>query len=299
MPAEGLNWMPRKEILSYEELVRICTLLVNMGIKKIRITGGEPFVRKGMINFIEQLIGLERLEEVNITTNGVLTAPLVPALKKIGVHSLNLSLDTLDRKRFQAITRRDELPAVLDTLETALQSGMPVKINAVVMDKKNTDDILSLAALTKENALSVRFIEEMPFNGASNGLKGISWDYRRILARIREHYPGLQKMADPHASTSLNFQVPGHKGTIGVIPAYTRSFCGSCNRIRLTPEGELKTCLYGKGVVNLKDKIREGLPDELLKTALMKAFQSRTKDGWEAERQQGNVLHPSMAKIGG
>ena len=299
MPEQGLHWLSRKELLSYEELLRICSLLVEMGISKIRLTGGEPFVRKDLLGFIEQLVQLKGLEQITLTTNGVLTAPLIPQLKRLDIHAINLSLDTLDRQRFFAISHRDELPAVLRTLEAALQAQMEVKVNAVVMEGKNTEDIIPLAALTKHLPLAVRFIEEMPFNGSAHTYSGGTWDYRRILAIIKEQFPGLQKIADPPYSTSLNYKVPGHKGTIGVIPAYTRSFCGSCNRIRLTADGTLKTCLYEGEGLSIKDLVRMGCTDEQLQIAVQKALQQKARDGWEAERISQTAQLPSMATLGG
>src|SRR3954453_23654697 len=150
MPEEGIDWLSRKEIMTYEEMLRICSLLIKTGVEKIRITGGEPFVRKDIMRFLTVLSKINGLKQLTITTNGVLTAPLVPELKKLGIHSINLSLDTLDRNRFFSITRRDELPKVLETLGQLLRSNIDVKINAVVMDGKNTDDIIPLAELTKD-----------------------------------------------------------------------------------------------------------------------------------------------------
>lgn len=299
MPQQGLDWLPRKELMSYEELLRLCSVLTGMGIQKIRITGGEPFVRKDLLSFLAELVQLSGLEQVTITTNGVLTAPLLPHLKQIGIRSVNLSMDTLDRNRFFSITRRDEFPAVWRTLDTALQLDMEVKINAVVMEGKNTEDIIPLAELTRQHPVSVRFIEEMPFNGTGHAYSGISWDYQRILSVLKAHYAGLQKRADPPSSTSLNYAVPGYRGTIGIIPAYTRSFCSTCNRIRLTPEGVLKTCLYDGGVMNIRDLMRRGYSDSDLKEELTKALQQRARTGWEAEQRSAAALHPSMAAIGG
>ncbi|HYC29710.1 MAG TPA: GTP 3',8-cyclase MoaA [Chitinophagaceae bacterium] len=297
MPAEGLDWLSRKEIMSYDEMLRLCSVLIEMGIKKIRITGGEPFVRKDMLHFLTQLSQLPGLQQLNITTNGVLTAPLMPRLKEIGIGSINLSLDTLDRRRFLAITRRDELDAVLRTLEAALKHGLPLKINAVVMDGKNIEDIVPLVTLTKELPVTVRFIEEMPFNGMGREQLGIAWDYRRILGLISKHF-NIQKIQDPPASTSLNYSIPGHTGTVGVIPAYTRSFCGTCNRIRVTPDGSVKTCLYDVGALNIKDLLRMDYSNEQLKSALMQASRKKAATGREAEARAANS-HPSMASIGG
>ncbi|WP_426667313.1 GTP 3',8-cyclase MoaA [Mucilaginibacter sp. McL0603] len=301
MPEEGLNWLSRAELMTYEEMLQTCTLLVKMGIDKIRITGGEPFVRKDIMQLLSSLSKLKGLNELTITTNGVLTAPLVPELKKLGVHSVNLSLDTLDANRFFSITKRDEFHKVMETLEQLLKYDVEVKINAVVMDGKNTQDIVPLVQLTKELPVSVRFIEEMPFNGDGHIYDGLKWDYVRILDEIKHEFPNMQKLTDGAYSTSYNYQIPGHKGSVGIIAAYSRTFCGTCNRIRVTPEGELKTCLYDAGVLNIKDLMRKGISNEDLQVKLIDAFTHRPKDGWEAEHNR-NVNHPaheSMATIGG
>jgi molybdenum cofactor biosynthesis protein A len=301
MPEEGIDWLSRKEIMTYEEMLRICSLLIKMGIEKIRITGGEPFVRKDIMQFLTALSKINGLQQLTITTNGVLTAPLVPELKKLGIHSINLSLDTLDRNRFFAITHRDELPKVLQTLEQLLQHNIDVKLNAVVMREKNIQDIIPLVELTKNLPVSVRFIEEMPFNGEGNHYSNLQWDYIHILDTIKEKYPNIQKIPDAPFSTSYNYHIPGYIGNVGVIAAYTRSFCGTCNRIRITPQGMLKICLYDDGVLNIKDLQREGFNDSDLQTTLINAISKRAKDGWEAEKNRtGKIgVHESMATIGG
>jgi len=301
MPEEGIDWLSRRELMSYEEMLRACTVLVKMGIEKIRITGGEPFVRKDIMPFLRDLSQLPGLHTITLTTNGVLTAPLVPELKKLGIRSVNLSLDTLDRNRFFSITRRDELPAVLATMDQLLLHGIKVKLNAVVMDGKNTEDILPLAALTRDLPIDARFIEEMPFNGDSHQYTRLAWDHARILDTIRQAYPNIEKVADEPGATATHYQVPGHKGRIGIIAAYSRTFCGSCNRIRLTPQGVLRTCLYDNGVMNIKDLMRSGGSDAVLQAALLDALGRRAKDGWEAEKNRTNhePLHESMATIGG
>jgi molybdenum cofactor biosynthesis protein A len=296
MPADGIDWLSRKELMSYEEMHRLCSLLVKAGIEKIRITGGEPFVRKDIMSFLSGISKLNGLRELTITTNGVLTAPLVPDLKKLGIRSVNLSLDTLDRNRFFAITRRDELPQVMDTMDQLLRHGIQVKLNAVVMDGKNTGDIVPLVALTKDLPVAVRFIEEMPFNGSGAGYQALRWDHLQILETIKDQFPAIEKIPDPPFSTSYNYRIPGHKGSVGIIAAYTRSFCGTCNRIRITPQGMLKTCLYDGGVLSIKDILRGDHSDEYLQTAIMTALNKRAKDGWEAEK---NVVHESMSSIGG
>jgi cyclic pyranopterin phosphate synthase len=301
MPEEGLNWLQREELMTYEEMLQICELLVKMGIEKIRITGGEPFVRRDMMNFLTALSKIDGLNELTITTNGVLTAPLVPELKKLGIKSVNLSLDTLDANRFFMITHRDEFAKVMETLDQLLKHDIKVKINAVVMDGKNTQDIIPLVEMTKDIPISVRFIEEMPFNGEGHAYTGLKWDYIRILDEIKDQYPKIQKIADPADSTSYNYHIPRHKGHVGVIAAYSRTFCGTCNRIRITPDGVLRTCLYDEGVMNIKTLMRSGISDFDLQSRLINAFASRAKDGREAEQRRNlsDPVHESMATIGG
>ena len=295
MPEHGIDWLGRSELMTYEEMSRICSVLSAHGVNKIRITGGEPFVRKDIMSLLGGLAAMPGVDELTITTNGILTAPHIPELKRMGIRSVNLSLDTLDRNRFFAITRRDELPAVLNTMNELLSHGIHVKINAVVMEGKNTADIPELVALTKDLPIGVRFIEEMPFNGTGE-VRPLVWNHLKILGAIRESYPGIMKSADPAHSTAYNYKIPGHKGDVGIIAAYTRSFCGTCNRIRITPQGMLKTCLYDNGVVNLRDILRRGATDEQLLAEVKNAIGKRARDGHEAEQ---NATHESMAAIGG
>lgn len=301
MPEDGLNWLSRAELMSYEEMLRACTILVNMGIQKIRITGGEPFVRKDIMKLLTAIAKLDGLRDLGLTTNGVLTAPYVPRLKAIGIKSVNLSLDTLDAGRFLSITRRDEFGAVMTTLDELLKHNIQVKINAVVMEGKNTQDIIPLVQLTKDLPVSVRFIEEMPFNGDGQIHKTkMSWDYIRILQEIEEAFPQIKKIQDPAYSTAYNYHISGHSGNVGIIAAYSRTFCGTCNRIRITPQGILKNCLYDDGVLNIKDLMRSGNNDDAIKDSLLNAFNVRVKDGWEAETLVKNTgMHESMAAIGG
>lgn len=301
MPEEGLDWLSRKEILTFEEMLRLCSLFVKMGIEKIRITGGEPFVRTDIMQFLWSLSKLPGLRQLTLTTNGVLTAPHVPELKRMGIRSVNLSMDTLDRNRFFAITKRDELPRVLKTLDALIANDMEVKLNSVVMGEKNAQDILPLVELTKDLPVSVRFIEEMPFNGGNLHTDSLPWNYKRIMELITQKFPSIQKMEDGDYSTSYNYHIPGHKGSVGVIAAYSRTFCGTCNRLRITPQGMLKTCLYDNGVLNVKELIRSTPGDEKLQHALLHAIHHRSENGWVAERlrQETMPVHESMATIGG
>lgn len=301
MPEEGIRYMPKEDLLTYEEMLRLVRILVSLGIDKIRITGGEPFVRKDIPDFLAALSRLEGLKQINITTNGTTTADLVPELARMGIHSVNLSLDTLDRDRFHQITRRDNFDEVMRTFDALLHHGINTKINAVVMAGQNIDDLIPMAELTRDLPVSVRFIEEMPFNGEGQHYEQLYWHHANILAHLKERFPDLEKLPDPPASTSYNYQIPGHKGSIGIIAAYTRTFCGTCNRIRITPQGSLKTCLYDTGIFNIRDIMRAGATDEQVIGSFLDALSHRAKDGWEAERNRGfdRPVSESMARIGG
>lgn len=301
MPEEGIRYLPKKDLLTFEENHRLISLLASMGITKVRLTGGEPFVRNDLMKLIRNIVEIPGIRDLHLTTNGVLTAPHIPELKKLKIASVNLSLDTLDKKRFHAITRRDEFDPVMNTLNLLIASEIPVKINAVVMVGKNIEDIVPLIELTKLNKVDVRFIEEMPFNGEGNHYTSLTWTYSKILEYIKDHYPSVYKIPDPEFSTSYNYHIPGHLGKLGIIAAFSRTFCGTCNRIRVTAQGTLKTCLYDDGVLDIRQLLRTGLDDEAIKESLLRAFHSRAKDGFEAEAKRKNhaPVSESMSTIGG
>ncbi len=300
MPEKGIDFVQRSDLLSYEEMLRLVGLMASMGINKVRITGGEPFVRKDLMEFLEKLGQIEGITDVHLTTNGTLTHNLIPDLEKIGINSVNLSIDSLDETRFYEITRRKTFKKVMSTFNQLIGSGIRTKLNMVVMGGKNIDDIVEMIELTRDKDISVRFLEEMPFNGVGKRTDIEWWDQKKILGHIKVHYPDLVKLEDPPHSTSSNFRVPGYLGSLGIIASYSRLFCGTCNRIRLTPTGVLKTCLYDNGVFNVRDMIRQGATDDELKTAFLNALSHRAKDGFEAEKNRADfMISESMATIGG
>ncbi len=301
MPEAGIHYLPKKELLTFEEIERLIKILAALGITKVRLTGGEPFVRKDLMKLIKSITKIPGINDLHLTTNGVLTAPYIQELKSIGVASINLSLDTLDRDRFFKITRRDEYDVVMESLHAIIKAEIPVKINTVVMENKNTEDIIPLINLTKEHPIAVRFIEEMPFNGEGNHYPVLHWSYTKILNHIKEEFPNLLKEQDPENSTSYNYRIPGYVGNVGVIAAFSRTFCGTCNRIRMTAQGTLKTCLYDDGVLDVRHLLRSALSDEEITIELMKAFSNRPKDGFEAEqlRKNSKPISESMSTIGG
>lgn len=297
MPEEGIRYLPKRELLTFEELVKLTEILSGLGISKVRITGGEPFLRKDLIKLMEEIRSIDGIAELHITTNGLLAGDYLDDLVRLGINSVNLSLDTLDPERFKLITRRDEFYKTQEVFNRLQQSGIPVKINTVVMDGKNIEDILPLAELTKHKGISVRFIEEMPFNGTGMRFQSLQWNERRMLEYLKTHYPQLEMVTAGKHDTAKVYQIPGYSGTIGIIAAYTRNFCGTCNRIRLTAQGMLKTCLYDQGVLNVRDLMRSGSSDAEIRNAFIQAFRSRPKDGFEAEKNF--VIRDSMSTIGG
>lgn len=298
MPQEGIRYLPKKELLTFEEIERLVRILAACGVSKIRLTGGEPFLRNDLMTLLRTITDTEGVKEVHVTTNGLLTTPHIAELKALGIASVNLSLDTLNRERFRTITRRDEFDKTWEAFQLLMKHEIPVKLNAVVMEGKNEEDILPLVELTRQYPVSVRFIEEMPFNGGSHAAS-LTWTYKRILEKIQDHYP-LEKLPMREHATAYEYQVPGYAGNIGVIAAFSRTFCGSCNRIRLTAQGVLKTCLYDDGVLNIKDWMRAGKSDGEVREKLMAAFQNRPKDGFEAEERRISApVMESMSTIGG
>ena len=301
MPEAGIRYLHKNELLTFEEIERLISIMADLGISKVRLTGGEPFVRNDLMKLIRTIVEIQGIKEVHLTTNGVLTAPHIAELKQLGIASVNLSLDTLDNIRFKEITRRDEFEPVINTLELLLKNEIPVKINAVVMDGKNIEDIIPLIELTKNKPIDVRFIEEMPFNGEGNHYPTLLWTHTKIKQYIVEHYPSLLKIQDADFSTSSGYRIPDYVGSIGIIAAFSRTFCGTCNRIRVTAQGELKTCLYDDGVLNVKQLLRSTNDNEMIKVPLIAAFRSRPKDGFEAEvnRKNNSSVSESMSTIGG
>lgn len=301
MPAHGIDWLPKSHLLSYEEMLRLCRIVTEMGINKIRITGGEPFLRKDLMTFLNQLVELPGLDGVHITTNGVLTGQYLKELKSIGITSLNLSLDTLDRDRFNQITRRDEFDTVMTTFHRALDLGFELKVNCVVMEGKNIEDVLPLVELSQNHNISVRFIEEMPFNGDGHDISALKWNNRKILETIKEKYPHAAHKPAYETSTAAVYQIPGFEGDFGIIAAYSRTFCGTCDRIRVTAQGDLRTCLYGDNEISLRDLLRESQDNDFIKRSIQTVIQSRAKDGFAAEkaREEKNPLTESMSTIGG
>jgi cyclic pyranopterin phosphate synthase len=301
MPAEGAAIVERKELLTFKEMYRITRVLSELGVNKVRLTGGEPFVRKNFIDFIKMLSFNDRMDEINITTNGVLIAEHISELEKLKVKTINLSIDSLDADNFKKITRRDVFDKVWDTYEKIKGSTLKLKLNVVVQSGANTSEINDFVALTKEENIEIRFIEEMPFNGVGERSTKEVWNFKRILQEIEKGYPSISKLPVKKSATSHMFKVSGFKGSVGIIPAYTRTICHDCNRIRVTSTGLLKNCLFDEGVFNLRDYIRNGASDKELKQLFIDLVAKKPKDGFvaEANRVKNKKVSESMSSIGG
>ncbi len=299
MPECGIDFVRRVDLLSYEEMIRLAKIHARMGVNKIRITGGEPFARKDLLTFIRGLSAIEGIDEIHVTTNGTVSADKVKEFKDAGITGINLSLDTLDAKRFEKITRRDEFDKVMQTFNLLLEEKIPVKINVVHMYGVNHDEMADMCNMALNNPVDVRFLEEMPFNG-SNTLRKESWTAAQIENELRSLFPAIQQITVPATETARVFTIPGYQGRIGIIPSFTRTICGGCNRIRVTPTGQLKTCLYDNGVLDLRKMLRTESNDEVIEQAIRLAVSLKPKDGFEAESSiPTSEGRESMATIGG
>jgi cyclic pyranopterin phosphate synthase len=299
MPSEGINFAKNDKLFTIEELSKLSAILVSQGINKIRITGGEPFVRKDVMVLLAQLANMEGLEDISITTNATLIGPYIDELKGLGIKNINVSLDAIDKATFERITRRNQYDVVHNNLIRLITEGFNVRINFIALDGQNTQDILPILELTRHYDVAVRYLEEMPFNGGSKKFQSITWDYKRILEHIREAYPDYYKLISPETSTSINYKIPGFKGSFGVIPSFSRTFCGSCNRLRISATGDVITCLYAKASANLREILRGANSEERIKDEILKAVGSRAKTGFEAQEKYKDVFSNSMTSIGG
>lgn len=298
MPAEGIDYVNREDLLSYEEMLRLTRIFVSLGVNKIRLTGGEPFVRRNFYGFLKRLTKIEGLEKIAITTNGAVASKHIPFLKEIGITSINLSLDTLDKERYTQITRRDFFDQAMETYHAVLEAGIKLSVNMVVMEGKNSNDIVPMAMLTQNDNVTVRFIEEMPFNG-TGARETVGINYKKIVETLEAGLPNMLAVPFEDGTTAQEYTIEGHKGKVGVIAAYTRTFCGSCNRIRVTATGEMKNCLYDQGVLNLKRLLSDGSSDQMICEAIKAGYQKKHKDGRESEAARLTSVSESMSSIGG
>ena len=298
MPEEGVQWVPHNAVLSYEEILRLCRVFAGLGLSKIKLTGGEPLVRRGLDRFIADAKAIPGIQCVTLTTNGVLLAEQLPGLVSAGLDGVNISLDTLNREQFRAITRRDDLDRVLAGLNAALDCpGLNVKINCLPMGR-NDDQLVPLVELARERPLSVRFIEVMPI-GLGKELTYRSEDEVRAMLETRfgpmEPFHGRLGNGPCHY-----FSLPGFAGKVGFISALSHQFCSECNRVRLTSDGFLKTCLQYELGVDLKALMQDGRDDAFLAEAVRQAIYNKPLQHHFTDTSGQQALeHHGMSRIGG
>jgi len=301
MPKEGVSQFGHSEILSYEEILRLATLAVKRGINKIRITGGEPLVRKGVVYLVERFSRLPGINDLSMTTNGVLLGEFARALYGAGLKRVNISMDSLDPGKYREITRGGDLQKVWEGIETARRAGIhPIKINVVAIAGFNDREVEDFARLTLKEPFQVRFIEFMPIGSLSE------WKPENCIssARIRERIERLSPLVplaegdNGHGGPARLFRFPGAVGQIGFISPVSDHFCGSCNRLRLTADGKLKTCLFSEELTDLKPLLRSGAGDEELENKLDEALLTKPLHHGPIEGVMKRC-HLPMVKIGG
>ena len=294
MPEEGVPLSPDRELLTTPEIVLLSSVFVSQGVSKIRLTGGEPTVRRDILPLMHQIGQLRQhgLKEICITTNGISLHRKLDKMVESGLTGVNLSLDTLDPWQFQIMTRRKGYDAVQKSIDRILEmnrlgAGIKLKINCVVMRGVNDREVLPFVDMTQEKNIEVRFIEYMPFDG-NKWSKNKMFSYQEMLDLIRTKYPTLQKVQDHKNDTSKTWHIPGFAGKIGFITSMTHNFCGSCNRLRITGDGNLKVCLFGNAEVSLRDILRKsnsGEPiDEQAFEAMKQIEMDRRRDLLTSDR---------------
>ncbi len=296
---EGVPKLAHGEILTYEEFLRLAALFARCGVDTVRVTGGEPLVRPGVEQLVAGLKATPGIRKVTMTTNGVRLAEKLPALLAAGLDSVNISLDTLDAETFRRITARDELAHVLEGIRAALASGIPVKLNCVPQAGVNEAELETLAALAKDNALQVRFIEMMPI-GYGAAMPCISGP--ELRERFARRWPELASLspAQEHAlgdGPAVYYTVPGWQGSIGFIAAVHGKFCASCNRVRLTSQGFLRPCLASEAGCDLRALLRGGASDEQLLQAIREAVFEKPREHHFEDRSMPATR--GMYQIGG
>jgi len=299
MPAQGIRLRRHEEMLRYEEIVRLVRMAVGMGIRFVRLTGGEPLARKGLTDLVTMLRAIPGLEELTMTTNGTLLAPHACALAEAGLDRVNISLDTLRPERFRRITRRGELKEVLTGIEAAEEAGLgPIKLNMVIVRGLNDDEVAELARLTLEHPWHVRFIEPMPLGSH------VLWEEDRyvpaseVRGRIEAALGPLSPAQGPRGNgPARSFQLQDGLGTVGLITPWSQHFCPSCNRLRLTADGRLRPCLLSEVEVDLRGPMRDGAREAELQRLIQRAVELKPIGHYLEER--GGPQGRAMSEIGG
>ena len=301
MPADGLPWLERDEVLSFEEIERLVDLLVRLGIEDVRLTGGEPLVRREFPRLVAMLAAVPGLGDLSLTTNGYLLERDAAALVDAGIGRVNVSIDSLARDRFFQITRRDALPQVLRGLEAiaAHERVRPIKVNAIAMRDFTEREVGSFVELARTSDYQVRFIEFMPLDGDGAWNPGQVLSAQEILETISARYP-LERVTAPGCSDPATlYRFTDGRGEIGIIPTVTEPFCATCNRIRLTADGQLRTCLFSIDEWDLREPLRSGATDREIADIFVQAVAHKEKKHQINEGEQFQRASRSMSQIGG
>jgi cyclic pyranopterin phosphate synthase len=284
MPLDTYEWVDREQILTFEEIARLAALFVRLGVQKIRLTGGEPLVRKGIDRLIESLSALPGLEDLTLTTNGSLLASQAAALRKAGLKRINVSLDTLDEDKFRRMTKWGDLGKVLEGLYVARAVGLhPIKINAVVQRGVNDDEVVALVEFSRQNGFAVRFIEYMDVGNVNGWQLGRMVSKQEMLEKIRAYSPVHEIGREEASDTAVRYRFTDGSADIGFIPSVTEPFCAGCTRARLTAEGKLVSCLFSQEGHDLRALLRGGSADEEIETLVRGVWRARS-DRYSEER---------------
>ena len=305
MPEGGVDFERHDKLLQTAEILRVIRVAAKLGVHKVRFTGGEPLVRRDIVELVEEAGRTPGIRTVHLTTNGVLLPEFAKPLREAGLHGINISLDTLDPEKFKRCTRRTGVQQVLEGLETVLALGFPsVKVNVVAMRGFNDDEIGAFAELTRAEPVTVRFIELMPFDASQIWKTGQFLSTEKMIDRFTRLYR-QSEVVDGSSTEHMTFRLPGCAGKVAFIPSYTRDFCQDCTRIRLTADGQIRNCLYSEEEFGLLGYLRQGGNDEDIAQALKDAMWAKPEDGRAAQQQASSSQGPdgrvrkSMAQIGG
>ena len=284
MPLDEYEWIERAEILTYEEIARLAALFVRLGVDKIRLTGGEPLLRKNLNQLISKLSLLAGIKDLCLTTNAALLAPQVTALRAAGLRRVNVSLDTLQPEKFRRMTKRGDLDKVLEGLFAAKRHGFgPIKINAVIEKGVNDDEIIDLVEFARDNGFAMRFIEYMDVGNSNQWTSEKMVSKAEMLERISARYPVQEVGRDQGSAPSIDYEFVDGGGDIGVIASVTEPFCTSCTRARLTADGKMVTCLFSQQGHDLKTSMRSGASDQELRDSIGSIWNARA-DRYSEER---------------
>lgn len=297
MPKNGVPWVRREDVLTWEELFSLSWMLAESGVRKIRVTGGEPLARSGVTSFLSRLRLLPGSPEIALTTNATLLEEHLARIVEAGISRVNVSLDTLRADKFRRLTGRDLFDRAWRAVGVAHGRGLAIKLNVVVLAGVNDDEILDFVSLTKDRDITVRFIEAMRFADLSGGPRSVV-DGETILDRIREK-EAIEKTAAVTDAVEELYQIPGSPGRVGVIRGHTRTFCNNCSRLRINALGKLRTCLYAQPSLDLRALLRSGAKRQEIRRLIHNAVRGRHLDGWEAQASLDGEGRGIMSRIGG